>query len=604
MRLIAGRTASKLHQAIILGYAVALGLIASLIVLGYVVAGYAVGRYDADAPLINQAGRQRMLSQKIAKDALKISFHPEPGAASAELDELAKDFSSWSEVHEALGRGGAVSAQPSQNSPQAQALYESVDEAFERMARPLRAALGVAGGQPLVELRDELTRAAEASSDYLVRMDALVGRFEQEARRRAGRLRTIQGGLLVAVLGLLAAEALLIFRPLVRRVRGGFEALEAEKEALQVSGERLRLAVEAAEIGTWDWDIQEGSLHWDRRSKAILGFPPDEPVSYELFVGTIHPEDRKRVLEAVDDCLRTGGDYQVEYRTVHGDADVRWVSARGGLRRDPEGRLARMVGVALDVTDRREYEAAQVRAQAAEAAQRATSGFMAVASHELHTPLNAILGYADLLLDEAEGPLTPGQRRSLERLAANGQRLVRLAEGVLDLSRLRAGTLRMERTEIRVRQSLEASLRPYGELARAKGLGFSWSVAADVPDSLWGDPARLSRALGALLDNAVKFTEQGKVTVAVRRDRLDGKRGCLRFEVADTGRGIAPEERDRLFRAFEQAEPAATHSYEGLGLGLALCAALAERMGGRAWAESGSGRGSTFFFTACFDEAG
>ncbi len=230
---------------------------------------------------------------------------------------------------------------------------------------------------------------------------------------------------------------------------------------------------------------------------------------------------------------------------------------------------------------------------AATSASRAKSLFVANVSHEIRTPMTAILGYTDIL---AEPELTEGERRdAIETLRRNGHHLLALINDMLDLSKIEAGGLEVRRSEtspISVAQHVVALLR---ERARAKGLLLDLELAADVPELIHTDALRLQQILVNLVGNAIKFTEQGGVRLAVSRDPEQGPRAeRMRFEVTDSGIGIAPADRERVFAPFSQADPSESRRYGGTGLGLAISRGLANRLGGALELESEPGRGSTF----------
>ncbi|MBI5444292.1 MAG: PAS domain-containing protein [Deltaproteobacteria bacterium] len=391
----------------------------------------------------------------------------------------------------------------------------------------------------------------------------------------------------------------------LNRMAERLEGRELERarveEELRLGETRLRVSNAAAALGTWDWDIAGGQLSWDAKSKELVGLEPETEPSFDLFMSRMHPDDRDRVQRAVERCLDTLEDYESEYRTVLPGGEVRWILARGRALADEAGRPIRMVGVALDVTRRKEYEATLARAQEAEVLDRAKSEFMAVASHELHTPLNSVIGYAEILRDEIDGPLNPEQRASVERIIAGGHRLVSLADAILDLSRMETAGVSLASAGFQVREAIREAVSAYEDQAHRKGLTFACSFAPDVPEELRGDGDRLVQALRVLLDNAVKFTEAGEIAVEVARHSALGRRECLRFTVTDTGAGIPREAQIAIFRPFERAETHATRAHGGLGLGLPICRGLVEKMGGQLWVESEPGRGSAFTFTACFE---
>ena len=236
--------------------------------------------------------------------------------------------------------------------------------------------------------------------------------------------------------------------------------------------------------------------------------------------------------------------------------------------------------------------------EAADAANRAKSEFLANMSHEIRTPMNAIIGMADLL---AETPLTEEQRHYIEIFKNAGGNLLALIEDILDLSKIEADKLTLVRETFDLRLLLHKQIELMTIRARDKGLQLILHVAPDVPQLVEGDANRLRQVLTNLIGNAVKFTEQGQVTVTVTHDPAQPASGYLRFAVTDTGIGITPEQQERVFAAFTQADGAITRKYGGTGLGLTICQRLVELMGGHIALESTPGQGSTFHFTVRLD---
>jgi signal transduction histidine kinase/ActR/RegA family two-component response regulator len=235
----------------------------------------------------------------------------------------------------------------------------------------------------------------------------------------------------------------------------------------------------------------------------------------------------------------------------------------------------------------------QARDQALSAA-RTKSLFLATMSHEIRTPMNGILGIANLLADT---PTTDDQKRLLQSLQQSAGSLLSIINDVLDFSKIEAGRLTLERTVVQPRVTLDEAIGLMGVVARGKGLTLTGEVAPDVPASVWGDANRLRQIVLNLIGNAIKFTEQGGVTVSIRRAEETAQHVLLRCTVTDTGIGIDPAAQDRLFKAFSQADASTTRKFGGTGLGLAICRQLAELMGGAIGVESTPGHGSTFWFT-------
>ncbi len=230
----------------------------------------------------------------------------------------------------------------------------------------------------------------------------------------------------------------------------------------------------------------------------------------------------------------------------------------------------------------------------AEAGNRAKGTFLATMSHEIRTPLNGVIGMAGLLL---ESPLTPAQRKHAATILSSAEALLAVLNDVLDYSKIEAGKLSLQIVDFDLRKTVTDIIALFAESARVKGLELSPRIEANVPHWVRGDPARLRQVLTNLVANAVKFTERGYVRVAVRREEAGGAGVPLRFEVSDSGIGIAEDARERLFRPFSQAEDSITERYGGTGLGLAISRELVEMMRGRIGCESKIGQGSAFWFT-------
>ncbi|KRD54741.1 two-component system sensor histidine kinase/response regulator [Acidovorax sp. Root275] len=259
----------------------------------------------------------------------------------------------------------------------------------------------------------------------------------------------------------------------------------------------------------------------------------------------------------------------------------------------PDGSPGGAIGTFVDITDRQRAEQDLRRAkELAEESTALKSNFLANMSHEIRTPMNAIIGMSHLALKSG---LTERQHDYVSKIQQAGQHLLGVINDILDFSKIEAGKLMVEKQPFVLDRMLESVSDVVGYKAGAKGLELVCDVAADVPPNLVGDSLRLGQILINFANNAIKFTETGEISIAVRVLEAAGNRLMLRFEVRDTGIGLTPEQMGRLFQSFQQADTSTTRRYGGTGLGLAICKSLAELMGGEVGVESTYGQGSTFW---------
>ena len=310
-----------------------------------------------------------------------------------------------------------------------------------------------------------------------------------------------------------------------------------------------------------------------------------------LLTAMIHPEDRQACVDALLEAGATRGPYEMEYRLVHADGSQRWVLERGRFSQSSMDGFIVAHGYVADITHRKEAETALADARdAAEAANRAKSEFLATISHEIRTPMNGVMGMTSVLLDTE---LTTEQRRSALTIRDSAESLLSLLNDVLDFSKLEAQAMELETVAFDLHALVHYAREIVMPRARAKAIGLNVEIQESVPQFVKGDPARLRQILLNYLGNGVKFTNEGAVTIRLTA-RTQGTETWLGIEVQDTGIGIAPDRLDRLFKSFSQADASISRRYGGTGLGLAICKRLAERMGGSVGVTSVEGAGSTF----------
>jgi PAS domain S-box-containing protein len=330
---------------------------------------------------------------------------------------------------------------------------------------------------------------------------------------------------------------------------------------------------------------------WGRTCDSLY----QDPMSW---LEAVHPDDLERARSSFARQMQ-GEAVESEYRIRTPDGQEKWIRDRAFPIRDQAGQLIRVVGIGEEITERKRYEEELIRArEGADAASRAKSRFLANMSHEIRTPMNGVIGMLQLLLAT---DLTPEQREYADVAQTSGRTLVALIDGILDLSKIEAEKLTLEKRSFSLPRTIEDVIQLLRVQASAKNLGFGSQVSPETPSLLRGDDHRLRQVLTNLCANAIKFTERGEVRLGAALESQGDGTATVRFTVTDTGIGIRPDQVVALFSPFTQADESTTRKYGGTGLGLAISKQLVEMMGGAIGVDSREGQGSTFWFTAVFE---
>jgi PAS domain S-box-containing protein len=391
------------------------------------------------------------------------------------------------------------------------------------------------------------------------------------------------------------------------QTRRHLAVLQRAEEALREREERFRGTFENAAVGIAHTDLEGRFLRVNEKLCDILGYSREELLTRNVRDVTCPVDwaaDRDNSRSLLQGEVPS---FSRDKRYLRKDGSPVWVAVSVSLQRDAAGTPLNLIGVVRDITHRKRLETELRQAkEAAEAANRAKDEFLANVSHEIRTPMNAILGMTELALDTE---LTAEQRQCLKTVKSAADNLLGIINDLLDFAKIEAGKLELDPAAFSLRTAVGDTLRALAVRAHDKGLALTSQVQPDVPDALVGDAGRLRQVLLNLVGNAIKFTDAGEVEVRVRREMgrigplgptspIDAPpEALLRFEVCDTGIGIARDTQERIFRAFEQEDTSTTRKYGGTGLGLTIAARLVALMGGEITVNSEPGRGSTFAFT-------
>ena len=387
----------------------------------------------------------------------------------------------------------------------------------------------------------------------------------------------------------------------VGNVLADITAHKRAEQALRDSEARYHSLIESLPLTTWIKDL-EGRFTFANRGfcrthgsdlAGVIGktdydfSPPELAAKYRRDDERVVRE--RQIFEQIE-----------QWKDPHGDGGgMRHIQVLKAPVYDGQGDVVGTQGMWWDITERVEAEMAMRRAKdAAEAANRAKSTFLANISHEIRTPMNGIIGMSELLL---ETPLGSDQRNSVSVIRESAESLLAAINDLLDFSKAESGKIELESIPFDLVERLGDALKLLAPRAHGKGLELIYQVCPGTPRQLVGDPLRLTQIVINLVGNAIKFTDRGEIHVSVAVDSRTAERTVLHFRVTDTGIGVAHDKQQTIFEAFEQADNSTTRRYGGTGLGLAICARLVELMGGRIWVESRPDVGSTFHFTAALE---
>ena len=361
------------------------------------------------------------------------------------------------------------------------------------------------------------------------------------------------------------------------------ESLLENIEQTRRQKERLSNIIEGTNAGTWEWNIQTGEAAFNERWAQMLGYSLDElgPISIEAWTKIAHPSDLNKSSTLIQEHLDGKSDfYECEVRVKHKDGSWIWILDRGKIsKRDKNGKPLIISGTHQDITQSKQaQEALELAKTKAEEANRAKSQFLANMSHEIRTPMNAVTGLGEML---SLSNLDEEQRMLVAKINSSSKILLAIINDILDYSKIEAGKLELEHKEFIV-QNLKTSLETlFAQKASQKGVYFELILDKNLPFSIMTDELRLTQALTNLTSNALKFTDNGQVSVHISlQKRVKPSKALLSFCVKDSGIGMNQTQLDKLFQPFTQADSSTTRRFGGTGLGLVITKSIIQALGG------------------------
>jgi two-component system, NarL family, sensor histidine kinase EvgS len=379
-----------------------------------------------------------------------------------------------------------------------------------------------------------------------------------------------------------------------RRLAKEINSRKQSEQQVNLLNQRLALATSVASFGVWELDLQGQSLFvFDDKMYEIYGITDKRQLTWQSWLHYVHQDDHALVERALTTMKAQGGEMQIEFRIIRPDCVIRNIySGFFGTKVNDE--LTKITGVNSDITARKNIELALGKAkQQAENANQAKSQFLANMSHEIRTPLNAIIGFTELLNEQIKDPKLKSFTKTIQTA---GRSLLALINDILDLSKIEAGKMRIEKKDCNPHNLFSELGQIFMMNIREKNLDFILDIDPRIPENLVLDVTHLRQILFNLIGNAVKFTEQGRICMRARtgnEDRIRSKLDLI-IDIEDTGIGISKDQQALIFKDFEQLEGQDASKYGGTGLGLAISKRLTELMGGKISLVSQPGLGSTF----------
>ncbi len=563
----------------------ALGIIALLVSVSLVTMTSFFNAQEYDARLINQAGRQRMLSQRTA---LGVNLFIKQLESNQPINDSIRSMVFESANLMLSSHKGLI---VSTHSDDIRALYFAGEPSLDDDIRAFTSsALSILQATSTSHLKSQDLEYYELENlNYLLfRLNIAVNAYEESAQNHVTSSIKAEAVIWLITLLVLMLEFMFIFKPSLKLIRKGF----IEKVIQQ---NRMQLAADSAHLGIWEFDIANQTLQWDKQMWKIYyeSEPQASFSSWEQFKARIHPQDKDHVVDSFSQTLNHQEPTDFTFRIITPSQKVRHIQAHAIIEYNHKGDAIKIVGTNQDITEQKHKEDALIEAkEKAEAATRIKGDFLASMSHEIRTPLNGVMGMLGLLKNT---PLTLQQKQRVSVALSSAQSLLALINDIFDFTKIEADKLHIEAIDFNLDKLLAEVIESLAQLAENKGLELILDTINIETTRVLGDPGRIRQLLTNLLSNAIKFTNEGHVILSVSLTSFSNNNWQLNFSVEDTGIGIPKKDQPFLFDAFSQVDASSTRKYGGTGLGLAIVKRLCIAMSGGINMNSQENRGSRFY---------
>jgi len=376
-------------------------------------------------------------------------------------------------------------------------------------------------------------------------------------------------------------------------------ALEETKRQLETRNDLLDVSQKLSYTAGWEYDFSTGNIFWTRQAHSLFDVAEDFTFSTTNLNGFFNTQDWNKLNYCTAIGIKKGKPYDLELSLVTAGGVNKWVRAIG-VPLCKDNKVVLMRGALMDITQKKENELALIEAKnTAEKASKTKSDFLSVMSHEIRTPLNGIIGIANLLKLNH----TADQKEYISNLIFSADHLMQLINNILDLTKIENEKLELVMGEIDIFRLVRNIQNQFKSLAEAKGIRLISFIDDNIPRWIIADPIRLSQMLNNLISNAIKFTDQGEVTLTLKLKSVHAGKVSIHFSIRDTGPGIPAEMQDSVFESFKQVRQSVHTAHSGTGLGLTITQKLAELHGSRIMLKSKDGEGSEFYFDLDFESS-